>query len=79
MSDQETFMEDELYDDIMEAYAQGFVPCYGGGGSDIGCGADDDDNENMAQKESVRAAEITKASDINYDFPPGEFPEDIPF
>ena len=62
----------------MEAYAQGFVPCYGGG-DDNGRGADDGDNEDMAQKESARAAAITKASDINHDFPPGDFPEDIPF
>ena len=69
MRDRETLIEDELYDDIMEAYAEGFVPCYGGGS----------DNEDMAQKESARTAAITKASDINHDFPPGDFPEDIPF
>ena len=72
-------MEDELYDDIMEAYAQGFVPFYGGGGDDNGCGAGDGDNENMAQKESARTAAITKVSDINHDSDSGDFPENIPF
>lgn len=26
----EDFCDNELYDDMMEAYAQGFVSCYGG-------------------------------------------------
>ena len=68
---------DELYDDMMEAYAQGFVPCYGGGDSSGESG--DGDNENMAQKKSARPAAITKASDIKHDFDSGEFSEDIPF
>lgn len=32
----EDFCDNELYDDMMEADAQGFVSCYGNGGNENG-------------------------------------------
>ena len=59
----EDFCDNELYDDIMEAYAEGFVPCYGGGGDD-------------GKEEACRA---DKKPPVVSDFDSGDFPEDIPF
>lgn len=56
-------MDDELYDDLMEVYAQGLVTCYG-------CG-DDADGSTFT--------DVVRDSDTDDDFDSGDFSEDIPF
>ena len=59
-------MDDELYDDIMEAYAEGFVPGYGGSADGEACSG----SEAEQKKPSVVAVSASAS---------GDFPEDIPF
>ena len=63
----EDICDNELYDDMMEAYAQGFVLCYGGV-----CDTEGDE-------ESYPVAEASSESDVIHEFSSSEFPEDIPF
>ena len=73
IDEEENEIDDELWADMMEAYAQGFVSGVGG------CSYDVESNLASSEDEKIDSEKTAKSSEKAASPDESDFPEDIPF